>query len=580
MLKPDEREDKTLEREVPEQPEDNSNNYIVRAASKMYREARELRYEQEAAWELITKKYEKGFEVKLQGKTIHVNSKLLFQAHQKIIKKAKIPTAKYLSDGMTDLERELTRDGVNTIKNRGGLVNVMQSNWGSFHKFLLLGDAFIMLGAGDKDQPVVYKNSSLMNVYVDPYASSMNNSTDEQTVQEILIIFDKDYDEAVIEADNNGWDTSFGLGGLPNNESEFDSRFDMQEGQQDQQRERRTQFGHYYNIKAEEPIYIIYAGETAKIIAKFEGKDYPFWDNGKPYIPVVNFNCYPSGKGFYSYGIGHLLYDLSCVQERMDNLAYNHVEENVNPPILLTVDGKASAFLNQYQQVKQAQAMGHKGFMINERNQSGKSTSDGKFATLNTEPLTNEYERIEAKIIKEIKRCGFPIDEIDVPISQTATATISESTTATEYVQQIQEQNRHAYIDLEQYTIAIMRDTMTQKSKIPVITKAKLNEKDDVKDFVMGDVIELLQAHEVVIDVNSRNGVYKTDAERKLDLNEGLQIAAGTRASPGVRAEAMRIRGFNINKEDLEQEQQEQLNQEQNGIEQPRLGQNAQGVAA
>lgn len=549
-----------LEREQPTSVKDDSKDPAVSQAQILYRKSREVRRTYEDAWDNITEKYNEGFEVTIEGERFRVSSKLLFQAHQRLVNKIKRPERKFLSDGLTDLELEVVRDAVNTVQEAGGIIAALGDDWGAWHKFLLLGDAFVLVGAGSSDEvPVEFKTTSLLNVYVDPFANSMNNSTNESTVQDLLMIFEKDYDQGVLDAERKGWNTKFNMGNIPVDEDTFDQRFDITQRQRDEQRPRKYQEAHYFNIKAEKPVYVIYGGTGPTILKKFEGDEYPFFMDGKPYIPVLNFKCFPSATGFYGWGIGHLLYDLAVVQGKLRNLALDHVQDNVNPINILTTSDKPGEFLNQLLVAREAQAMNEKSVIINSLNQAGQNTNTGSLSVLRTDPLTAEYERMQRDLETEVKRCGIPLDSIDRPVSETATATVAEAASATEFIQQIQEQNNPTYKDLDLMTISILKDTVPTDSEATIITKAELPtgervnapESPEGTKITLGEVVELLENNKVTVDVKSKSGAHKTPAERRFELNEAIQLAQGTKVAPQLLAEALRIRGFNFSAEDL-----------------------------
>jgi hypothetical protein len=243
-----------------------------------------------------------------------------------------------------------------------------------------------------------------------------------------------------------------------------------------------------------------------------------------------------------AFGTGQLLYDLAIVQERLRNLAFTHIGRNVNAISVLNVArGNSGDFMNQMYNARELQAMNEFSVILNE---SGDQGGFAKMEQLRTDPLTSEYERMQNELTLEIKRCGFPIDEVDRPVTETATATRAELGATTQFVQQIQEINRDAYRDIELLTLNIIKNDCVN-SKEPIITVLKndkgqnLNSKDALiglnpetgaieteEPYSFGDVADALREYSIAIKTDSRTGAFVTNAERGAALAEAMNMAA------------------------------------------------------
>ena len=506
------------------------NEELATKVSNFYTNSREARREQEAGWDKIVEKYEGAFEISDSSKDFHINSKLLFQSHQRIVNKMKRVDRKLFADGANLNTLGIVKDTLNTVQGVGGFVDALVSDWGTFHKFVLLGDAFLWMGAGNDEMPVKFKNVNLLGVFLDPAATKMTSVSTEEAVREVLVVFEEKNEDI----DKMFPDLDYIKGRLPMSESAWQKNRLRQTNQQITRTEAEfttTEIGYYYNIKGTTLTYAIYVGAGLKLAELAEGDKYPFFDYQKEaYIPLLNFKCFPVPRGFYGKGVGHLLYDLAIVQEKLRNMALWHVEDNINPIQILTTSGGAGGFLDQMLQARELRAMNEKALIINELRMDGSNTSNGTLNSLRTDPLTAEYERMQRELTVEIKRCGIPIDDIDRPTSETATATISEETRATAFVQQIQEQNREPYSNADMYTIHILKDTVSVSSNFPIMTAATLSSGDPVNavgkkklpkglQVNLGKVIDHLDFYTFWSSPQSRSGAHKSSILEKEEMD-------------------------------------------------------------
>jgi hypothetical protein len=540
---------KTLERDIPLSAKSGQVNDSVLSAIKLVNNARIVRQSEglEEGWEALVDHYMDQYEVvSRQFRDFSTRSKLLQQVLQSILKRYARPKRKFVGDNVDRDALEIVKDAVNTAQMRGGLKDVMRGNWGTDHKFILLGDSFIQIGAGGSDeQPVKFSAPPITSVYLDIQATTMVTESGENAVGEALVIQDMDYDTAKVEYP----DTVFVAGKIPVDEREY-LRNNKTDRQQSLERERNVEIGHYYNIKAEEPTYTIFAGSMATIIKEYKGKDYPFFLDGEPFIPLVNFKMFPVPKGFYGRGL-HVVYDYSNILEKLRNLALLHVKDNVNPINIINVQGKKESVLNQIFNARELQKQNEKGYVINEINSVGGSTANANITTLRTDVLTAEYERILADLDREMKRLGISLDDVDVPASQTATATVSENVAENEFTRQVQRQNEQAYRYLDLYTMAIMQDQIKEDSKATIITHAELTKGEEVNapgetperlKITMGDAVRVMNENKIAVKMNI------SEVEQ---LERALPALQGTKAFSELLARKLRLDGLNIQEEDL-----------------------------
>ena len=499
-----------------------------------YQKAIEARREYEQGWLDITEKYIESFEGDSRDSDdFTVKSKLIFQAHNLIVRRMQIPGRKYESDAAPARSTQIIRDGVSTVQDIGGFIEAMTADWAVYHRQVLTGNAPLLISStGEKDNPVMYQPLNLFGCYFDPFALTMRTRNGRNEVKEFLYIEQMSYDEAKQRFP----DKSFVGGSLP-----VGSSWDRNEAYTDDQiqemESRVCEVGHYFNIQAKEPIYEVFVGSQAISVLRKSGEEYGYQIGKKDIIPVVPFKMFSSPKGFYGYGL-QILYDLCIVQERLRNMAFTHMGRNVDAISILNVArGNAGAFMNQLYNARELQKANEYSVILNETGDQG---GMARMESLTSDPLTSEYERMQNELTLEVKRCGFPIDEVDRPVTETATATKAELGATTQFVQQIQEINRDNYKDIELITMDIIKKT-AKGSTLPIITKLKNNEGmpinspeasmgengEKLEPITLGDVADALSEYNITVSIDARSGAYKTDTERKMALSEAIQVTGG-----------------------------------------------------
>lgn len=550
-----------LKRKEDQSAPSGMDNKGAKAAIDLYARARTSRrnygYDLDNTWQRLVDFYndsmngadqilssDNSFQTNESG-NFQVKNKLLFYALNSIVKNMKRPSRKFRSEGDITVKTSVIKDAVDMVQADGGLYDCLTEDFNLFNRFVGLGDSFIMLGFGNDKQPVKYTIPQLTNTFIDPAANCLRNKTGIGAAGEALVIEEQSYDKAKKNFPNK----LFMSGKLPMSTT-WDDNFNKTEYQKYMQDNRIVEIGHYFNIDAEKPYYCILAGTSATVLAKYEGKDYPYFDlDGNPFIPLVHFKGLVTPTGLYNKGIWHLLYDYANLLKEIRNLALKHVQMNVNPVGIVNIDGTAEEFLEQWSIAREAQALGERGFIINEIRNGG-NTSSGNVTELIQAPLTAEYERMLNDAVTEIKRCGIPMDEFDVPASQAVTNTLTIEAAKNKFIQDLQERNTESYKELDTLTMAMMASGVSVENQKTVITSEG--------KFTLGAIADALKNINIDVDVESRSGAYKTEAYQLAASNEMLQLAMGTAVEGKVKAEALRLRGLEVTDEELAPQPQSQ----------------------
>lgn len=481
-------------------------------AFALYRRVKNINEVKEDTWHAMTEYYMKQFEVnRKEFKDFSVASKLLAQVHGRLVTKYARPPRQFQSSGASMIELELVKDSVDFIQKRGGLSDLLSAKWSSHHKMFLLGDTWIRIGTSKNPaKPVLFSSSGLMNTFVDPFATQMRSESGVSDATEAFSIDIDDYESALNKAKENGWKDDFSIGKLPVDEQTTD-RLEVTFEQDTEQDITEVEIGYYWNIKDKKnPYYDILAGSTGEKIASFKGEAYPFIDlDGNPFIPLIQLGFMPVPQGIYHGGLA-IIYDLALVQEKLRNLALLQVQDNVNPIIMANIIGDANDFLSQMQRARLLRSRGEKGYIINSLSGTGAGTSKGELTALNAEQLTGEFERMSDELETEIKRLRFPIDDADIPASQLATNTVAMAVASSEFMRQVQRENKAGYRDMDMMTMALMRDNIELTDDTPFITNVETEDGLEVNGegvaeenmITLGDAVELIDKYTLDVNLN------------------------------------------------------------------------------
>ena len=531
---------------------------IVASALELYDKARYYKQPVEESWKTLATAYMDSFETNSRPQKTKISSKLLFQAVQRFVSKTKRPERRLLTSNIDPLVLEIATDGLNTIQERGGLNDALNTNWGLMSKNALFGTGFLHIMPNldksgerlDSYRPILYRQVSLQDVFIDPYATHMRSEGMVQAATKVLIKYTISMDQAKAMFPNS----SFSSGVLPMTYEEYD-RLDYSDVQRREQSDK-VEIGYYFDIGKEKPTYAILVGSTATVVSRKVGDEYPYYlqkDNKEAFIPLIGFKCFPVPEGFYGRGLGHLLYDFLVAQEKLRQLAMYQVEDQVNPVTQLNIMGSPQDFISQMLEVRKQRSIGEKGFIYNYI-EEGIPSAQGGLQSLTTQALTQEYERFMQDLTNEVKRCGVPIDDIDRPVSETATATIAEETRATAFVQQVQEQNSDSYKDIDLFTMAIMRDLGDEKSGTLIYTQAKMPGGNELPEEAVtyGALVDLLNTYDFAVDVQGRTGALKTPLVQKAELSELLSLSQGTPIFNKLVGKRLRMAHLGYSDEDLQ----------------------------
>jgi hypothetical protein len=524
-----------LDPEVNLNVEDGRDNKAVQTALKLLSTNYTLKNEQDSKNELIQEMFEKGFEVKSPVGPKKIASKKLYQAMWRTAGRMKPLDFSIHGTGRPEVMEKITTMGVSTVMDRGGYAASLRDKNGAFFKLLMYGDGFIQIGSNpekDTNSPLKYRSVSNSNVYVDAYATMMRSPTGSGEVNKCCVIFSYPWAEAVQlfpELKKKG-----GAGEIPRSlysEKELERQYE-----QEHELETKTEIAYFYDINNKN--YTVFAGTSCTVLEEYNGDEYPFTKGGEPYIPISQFICMPSAKGFYNHGIGSMLYDLALVSQRLMNMEVGHIEDNVYPVTLMNVpQGEASKFFNKLQLAHEMRAAGKKGYVAMEYDPNNPNASQANAQSLLTQNLYNEWQAIYDILDREIKRMGIFLDEAERGANVTATQVLAEEESANGFVKQIMEYNASETKHLVEVTLDCIKKFVGKKDKtaLNLTTKIDLGEGDMIRPdgVTLGMVKDEISKHNYFVKVNARTGAIPSNIVQQAQISKTLQFTR-----PGTPAHA------------------------------------------
>lgn len=483
----------------------------------------------EAEWRSIQALFEEGFSVYDPTGTKKITSKLLLQAIWKMVNKMKPLDFQIHGSGRPEINERIVTDGVATVMEEGGYANCFRDKNGAAYKMLLFGDAFMQIGTNEQSSyPIQFRVGSLSDIYFDNYCVDIRDATGGLSATEGLVVyrysmrqFDMLYPEMkgkVVKGD------------IPRS-YRYRKQLEKSWLQTFYDDEDEIEVAHYYRLGTK-PTYTVFAGSACVIVSELTGKEYPFYmdkenlDKPEAYIPIIHYKCFPSSEGFYNYGIGHALYDLAIVMRRMDNMAFNHAEDNIYPINMVNMPrGEASTFFAKYIAAQEQRRAGGKGFIPMEYGPDGKQgVTLEPFQSL---PITQEWERAFTRLERQITRLGIQLDAVDRGENYTATQILAEEENADQVIKQIMEFNASESKFAVEVTMDFIRKFISSKDKTPLnlLTEVTIEgEKLNAAGVTMGMVASELKKNKYFCRINTRSGSIPSNTMTLAQISRVMQV--------------------------------------------------------
>lgn len=509
---------------------DNTNDEDVKNALRVIEKFFSERCKQNGIIDKITDTIDECFTVTHPKGNRQLNSQKLHQAMWRTASRMKPNDFTLHGNGKDDVSERIQTAGLKTILRNGNYNACLRDKNGGFYDLLLYGDCIMHLGTSDnKGVPIDFSCIDLKNVYVDVEATAIRAVGKGRSAQKMVIIASYSWDHFCRLFPE--YKKKAGVGRIPRNFSEEQKLTKEQELAQ----ENIIEVAYSYDLTTK--CFLVFAGPGCTIIEKDkQKKKFLFNMDGEDYIPILQLPCIPSSRGFFNYGIGHLLYRIAIVSRQLMNMEVRHVKDNVLPIELISVaQGNASKFFQQLKTAYELQAKGMRGFLPVERGASDPSGNAVSSQTLLSQNLFNELQALWDRLDQEIRRSGINIDELDTGGNKTATEILALEENSNSFVKQIGEWGGSEQIMAIKIAIDFTKKFVKKSNKTPLDLTTKFNiEGKEVRldDLTLGDIAEEFQQNHWFVEPNLRSGAIPSNAA----LIAGLSSQFGF-AAPGSRAQ-------------------------------------------
>jgi len=312
--------------------------------------------------------------------------------------------------------------------------------------------------------------------------------------------------------------------------------------------------GHYFNLGAK--TYSIFAGAACTLLEEYNDSAYPFMIDKKPYIPVLHFKFFPSTEGFYNWGLGHLLYDIAVLSQEMDNMAFRHASDNIDPINFVAVPQKeASKIFAKIREANNQRKAGGKGYAVIEYGAGDQPGRSGiGIENFESPPITQEWERAFQRLEQQITRMGIQIDAVDQG-NVTATQVLSQEENSDQMIKQVMEFNASESKFAVEVVLQMIKDLVKNSDKTPIhITHdIEINGQPiDVSQLTLGAIAHELKQNSYFVRINSRSGTIPSNTMKRAEIQSMLPfLLPGSKAQAKAASTMAGLSNLNMQMEDF-----------------------------
>ena len=457
-----------------------------------------------------------------------LESKLAWQAVEKMIQKTKFLDYQIHGTGRPEWAEKMVAKGITTVLENGGFDRAFSDKAGVKDKMYAFADVFVQIGtdAQNPENPITFNVLSNSNVYFDNYAITMRGGNNGSCVQEMAVIFSYPWAQATKlhpKLKRKG-----SPGQIPRDiayNRELEKTWQQEVTDAD-----ITEICYYYNLTTQ--TYTVFGGAGCLELETKRGEAYPFMMDGKPYIPVIHFKCLPSSIGFYNRSLVDIIYDISISYRQILNQALFHAQDNINPYILLNLPtGESSEFFNKLAYADELRAEGQKGYIPVEYDAGG---ANG----VNAQPLTTQNNMAEFQILREIltdevKRIGVNLNDIDYAGNPNEMQILKEEENSQALAKRIMAGNRSEIKFLLECVMDFIAK-YAQGSEVPLNLTTTLTmidpetgESVDVKaeEANLGMVADELNNFHYFAEVDGQSGAEQSNVMEQTQIDRALSVA-------------------------------------------------------
>lgn len=509
-----------LELELPQGGKNDSDKKEWKQVNKMVERGRLDRTTKLDEIDIITKLYESQGDISEQRGKSFFKGSTYFSAHTRTVNRMRVLKHRTYLHGAPPVLNKIVSAALDLGIKETGLLAALTGRFGAFHRAVLYGDSFILAReAEDKDgYPIRFDPIDCENIYVDPFAVEMQNDSSYQDADEVLITFEYSYDEFVrIFPEVEGTVSS---GALPFGKDDPRAESDSHTWNQEQEKEsRKIEVGYYLNRSHN--LMTVFAGRYATIIAEGEltMKD----NKSKPILPVFQLICFPTPRGFYNWGYGHLLARPHRVMRQFLNAATAAVIDRIDPMLYTELpEDEKDQLSAKIEEAMAQKALGKMAIVVFDKKVG--ETTPVKIEALIGEQLTGDFERLYETYKTEILQMGINLDDIPQQSVDTATQATLREQSINSHVEQIMEGNGHTFEKMYELILTSIRDMTPEDNQFPLRFAEPLTPEDieqinaefgdilgeEVTEIrpTLGFVSSILKKYKVTVDVDLRSGAY------------------------------------------------------------------------
>lgn len=460
--------------------------------------------ESDAQIEMIKDLFKAGFVISDPTGTKKVTSTLLHQVFWRVMSKMKFLDYQVHGTGRDEVAERITKEGIATVANRGGLMRNWTDKGGVAMEMLLFGDGYLHFGQGQEKNPVKFKVIKKQDIYLDNHSLGLQ-SIRPATKAVAVCSYDKDEARDLWPElkENDVW------GRIPGT---FEGGVDNEEVDENE----IVEIGYGYNRATK--CFSIFAGNQAFEVDYYEKEEYPFVLHDEAYIPIFQFLCIPSIDEPTNYGLGHLFYRFAVLTQRLINLQLGHVEENTHPLTLINgPQGKVDELIMKMAEAYKARAADKLPYVAVEHGAGGNKVVA---QSLLTQSLYNEWQALWNTLAREFARMGVNIDDLDRGSGITRGQVIAEEEAGNAFVKQIGEYNAEVTEKLIECTMQAITEFVKVDNKTPLNLMTRIKTPDGnfgrVGNITMGMLSKELKEGNYFVMVNRRSGALTSDLMRTI----------------------------------------------------------------
>lgn len=540
----------------PKMIETGASSDTVQDALRMLGRSQLIHNIKEAEWRTIQQLFEQEFELSNTTGTKKISSKLLLQVAWKVVNKMKFLDFDIYGTKQSDnraLKNKIMTAALSTIVDQGGLAQALRDKGGVFYKAALFGDAFMQIGSVEGSGfPIQYRVCSLSDVYFDNGCTDVRDPVSGLSANEAVMIYRyswgqfihlyPEYKDKVVK------------GSIPRS-LRWRKQLEKTWIQTFYNDEDLIEVAHYWNLA--EKSYVMFAGGACTPLIELMGDEYPYMMDDQAYLPIIHFKFFPSTEGFYNWGLGHVLYDLATVASSLDNMAYNHAQDNVYPINFVNVpQGQASKIFAKIREANEQRKAGGKGFAVMEYGAGDMAGRSGvTLEPFQSQPITQEWERAFTRIERQVTRLGFELDAADRGANLTATQILSEQESADQTLKQVGEFNASESLFLVKVTLNMLKNLVSVRDKTPIQLTAPIvveGQTLDLTEFTLGEMTRELKTDKYFARINSRSGVIPSHTMQLAQISTVLPtLTPGSPAQLKTILNLAQLNNQSITMEDL-----------------------------